>query len=139
MKRNVSALIFATALSTMALASPALAAKKTFLMEPTPLDMTAELVVGVVNVCTSTAGFKVTLRNALTGAVLKQQAGTIAAGKGAAVFYHSGSSDYDAVFAVVQVGCKGKGKRVSSPVIGGSVRDFGTKTLNALLQFEIQD
>lgn len=94
---------------------------------PLPVDETSELLVGVVNTCTSSADVRVTVLNGITGEVLRRSRVTIAAKRGAALPYSWGVSQGGTMAVTsVAVACLSAVGQ-SRPLVSFTVRDRVTK------------
>ena len=116
----MKAILLAT---TVAVMSGAAAQGATFTSVPVPLDPSSELLVLMVNTCTTTADFNVEVRNAITGAVLRRSQGALAANRGTALPFSFGVERE--VYHKITWECRGTTQQ--SPLLSYTVRDLETK------------
>jgi hypothetical protein len=117
------------ALAAWLAAVPGQASAGQFVAGPLPVDATSELLVGVVNICASEANYRIILKDAADGAVLRRKDGTVAAKRGVALAWRP-EVNLDLVVATVAVSCEadaGLRAEPPRPLIGFTVRDRVTK------------
>jgi hypothetical protein len=121
MRTISSAAMLAAVLLT---ATPAQAAE--FTSPPVPLDPTSELLIAVVNTCTTAADYNIAIRNAVTGAVVRQKQGTIAAQRGTTLPFSFGvEREFMMVYHKITWGCRSTAQ--PRPLMSYTVRDRETK------------
>ena len=91
-----------------------------------PFHQTSELLVGMVNRCTTPATYKLVVKNAVSGTVLHRKEGTVASGHGAALPWSFSSNQAgDMLHVSVKWECPDPAQ--PRPLISFTVRDRETK------------
>jgi hypothetical protein len=115
------------ALAAWLAAVPEQASAAQFVAGPLPVDTTSELLVGVVNTCAAEARYRIVLKSAVDGSVLRRKGGSVGAKRGVAFAWRP-EVNLDLVVATVAVSCEADGLRAEPPpLVGFTVRDRVTK------------
>jgi hypothetical protein len=117
------------ALAAWLAAVPGQAGATQFVAGPLPVDTTSELLVGVVNTCAVEARYRIVLKSAVDGSVLRRKGGNMPAKRGVALAWRT-EANLDLVVATVAVTCEAVEEQRAeppSPLIGFTVRDRVTK------------
>ena len=122
MKRGVKLVLLAT---TLSLTSAAGAQAATYMTPPVALDTSSDILLTVVNTCTTRASYVITVKNAINGQTLRRKQGTLGVKRGAALSFSWGMPQL--VYQKITFNCLGEAKSNSRPLIGFAVRDRATR------------